>query len=198
MILESIVTTASPSGKVNIAPMGPEVDEVDSPNWDQFILKPFKTSTTYRNLAATAKAVVHITDDVSLFARTAVETIGHEEAIEKYVRPLNTSSCWALNDCHRWFAVDVASQIDEGQRAIFHCRVVQMEIVRPFFGFNRAKHAVIEAAILATRVHLIPAESLRAQLDRLRPLIDKTGGTSERDAFELLHKTIHARIAKND
>ena len=198
MILESIVTSADSSGTVNIAPMGPEVDEADAPNWTRFVLKPFNTSTTYKNLSATGKAVVHITDDTSLFARAAIATIGHQEVVQKYVRPLTLSSSWALIDCHRWFAVEVESVAEEGPRAKFDCRVVQSEIVRPFFGFNRAKHAVIEAAILATRVHLIPAESLIQQLAYLRPLIDKTGGQAERDAFEMLQKTINERIAQND
>ena len=198
MILESIVTTVDHAGRVNIAPMGPEVDETQAPDWNRFVLKPFQTSTTYTNLIARGKAVVHVTDDVRLFARAAVETIGHEEAAERYVRPLRDSSWWTLVDCHRWFAVEVDSKVDDGPRVRIECRVVESEIIRPFFGFNRAKHAVIEAAILATRVHLIPAASLIEQIGRLKPLVEKTGGTAEREAFERLQKTIHARIAQND
>ena len=198
MILESIATTVSGAGRVNIAPMGPQVDEFSAPDWDRFVLRPFKTSTTYQNLGSTGRAVIHVTDDASLFARAAVEAIDHDEAVEKYVRPLHDGAAWVLLDCHRWFAVEVESQIDDGPRAELACRVIESGIVRPFFGFNRAKHAVIEAAILATRVDFIPADSLIEQLDRLRPLIDKTGGAAERDAFALLNKTIHARIAQND
>ena len=35
---------------------------------------------------------------------------------------------------------------------------------REFFGFNRAKHAVLEAAILATRVELLPADEILSEL----------------------------------
>tara|TARA_R110002049_G_scaffold2750_2_gene21380 strand:- start:83547 stop:84143 length:597 start_codon:yes stop_codon:yes gene_type:complete len=198
LILESIVTTVDPSGQVNVAPMGPQVDESDAPDWNRFVLKPFHTSTTFHNLHATRRAVIHITDDASLFARAAVDTIAHEEAVEKFVRPLDGSSSWILRDCHRWFAVEIESEVNDGPRAQFTCRVVDSGVVRPFFGFNRAKHAVIEAAILATRVHLIPASSLIEQLELLKPLVEKTGGTAERDAFQMLQNTVHARIAENN
>ena len=76
------------------------------------------------------------------------------------------------------------------------CRVVDSGTVRPFFGFSRAKHAVLEAAILATRTHLIAADEILAGLAQLRPLIDKTGDEDEHIAFELLQKTIDERIQR--
>jgi hypothetical protein len=75
------------------------------------------------------------------------------------------------------------------------CRVIRAGTVRPFFGFNRAKHAVIEAAILATRTNLLPPDQIRDQLSRLQPLIDKTGGPAEHGAFDFLRKTIDDRLA---
>ncbi len=38
----------------------------------RFVLRPFRTSTTYRNLKAHGEGVLHITDDVLLLARTAI------------------------------------------------------------------------------------------------------------------------------
>ena len=197
MILESIVTTVSGSGQVNIAPMGPVVDESADADWDRFILRPFTTSTTYTNLRSTNQAVIHVTDDAGLFARAAIETIKHDEAVSKLLTRLDDSG-WRLTDCHRWFQVTIHSISDEGPRVDIECSVIRSGTVRPFFGFNRAKHAVIEAAILATRVHLIPSQSIREQLERLRPPVQKTGGMAERDAFEMLEKTIYERMAEND
>jgi hypothetical protein len=54
------------------------------------------------------------------------------------------------------------------------------------FGFNRAKHAVIEASILATRLHLIPQSEVQRQLAWLEPMVTKTGGEREQQAFSLL------------
>ena len=81
MILEAIVTSVDLNGNVNLAPMGPVVadDFGEQKDPDRLMLKPFNSSRTYRNLIATGKAVVHVTDDVSLFARTAVGEISTNE-----------------------------------------------------------------------------------------------------------------------
>ena len=62
-----------------------------------------------------------------------------------------------------------------------------------FFGFNRARHAVLEAAILATRGHLLPAVEIQAELARLRPWVDKTGEPAEHRAFQFLSEYIQAK-----
>ena len=68
MIIEGLVTTINEDGTVNLAPMGPETE----PAFEQLILKPYPTSTTYQNLQRTGTGVFHITDNVELLARTAV------------------------------------------------------------------------------------------------------------------------------
>ncbi len=196
MILESIVTTVDVDGNVNIAPMGPEVDsELSCPEGPEKLrLRPFDSSRTYRNLAETGKAVVHVTDDVGLFARAAVDALDPDET-KRRVRQLDGTDWWPLKDCHRWFAVDVESVSSDGPRIDMDCRVIRSEYVRPFFGFNRAMFAVLEAAILATRTHLLESGEIECQLTRLQPLIDKTAGPTEQEAFEFLRKTIHERYA---
>ena len=74
MILEAIVTSIDLNGTVNLAPMGPVVpDDFGAQKTPEtLVLKPFRSSLTYQNLMATGKAVVHVTDDVSLIAKTAV------------------------------------------------------------------------------------------------------------------------------
>jgi hypothetical protein len=197
VILESIVTSVNRAGELNVAPMGPRVDQMPSSEAPQdaiFTLRPFESSRTFKNLIETRKAVIHVTDDVELFAKAAVDAIDPELAIQ-WVRPIEGTPWRVLRDCHRWFAVSIESIHGEGPRRDMRCRVEQSAVVRPFFGFNRAKHAVIEAAILATRTHLLPIESIDGELSRLQPLIDKTAGPSEQKAFEFLRRTIHERIA---
>lgn len=205
MILESLVTTWDSAGNVNLAPMGPVVD--DDGTFRRFRLRPFQSSTTYANLVDCPRAVVHVTDDAALLARAAMQ---HIDA-PGLVRPISldelgsavgdatssgveSNTYWRLIDCHRWFAVHAVS-IDASQaRTEMNCRVVASGVVRPFFGFNRAKHAVLEAAILATRTHLIPAEEIQSQFEQLRPLIEKTAGTAERAAFAELDEHIQQTI----
>ncbi len=193
MILESIVTTHDESGNVNVAPMGPLVDgEADDL---RFTLRPFASSRTFANLMSTGRAVIHVTDDVQLFAKAAVDSIQGDLA-NQWVRRWQNGKWWVLKDCHRWFAVEIESQSGDLPRIDMHCRIVHSEVVRPFFGFNRAKHAVIEAAILATRTHLLDADDLADQLARLQPLVDKTAGDAERAAFAFLCQTIQQRISQ--
>ena len=45
---------------------------------------------------------------------------------------------------------------------------------------------VLEAAILATRTHLLPPEQIRDEFARLQVIVDKTAGPRERDAMALL------------
>ena len=68
MILEGIITTVSPEGTVNIAPMGPQI----GPTMERFVLRPFRTANTYRNLKAHGEGVLHVTDDVLLLAKAAL------------------------------------------------------------------------------------------------------------------------------
>ena len=70
---------------------------------------------------------------------------------------------------------------------------VHTETRRDFLGFNRARHAVIEAAILATRVHLIPYSEIEDALAFLAPAVAKTGGTEEAEAFRMLTDFIRSR-----
>ena len=190
MILESIVTTVSKNGLVNIAPMGPVVaGGIESPS---FLLRPFNSSRTFANLIETRRAVIHVTDDAYLFAVSAVSSFD-ESTVRKMVRPIHDRGWWVLKECHRWFAVEIESTSDTKPRVDMNCRIVDSATEQPFFGFNRAKHAVIEAAILATRTHILPKEEVDAELKRLRPLIEKTAGGREREGFELLHQAIHER-----
>jgi hypothetical protein len=85
-------------------------------------------------------------------------------------------------------------------RATIVCRVVAAGLEREFFGLNRAKHAVVEAAILATRVALRSRAQICEDLQQLRPLVEKTGGAAERRAFALLEQYMqgHAGTSGHD
>jgi hypothetical protein len=100
--------------------------------------------------------------------------------------PHKASGCFLLADCCRWFAFDVVTLFDQTERTTIECQVTDRGRVRDFFGFNRAKHAVVEAAILATRTHILPAEQINEELNRLATIVDKTAGDQERRAFDFL------------
>jgi hypothetical protein len=188
MILEGIVTTRNADGSVNIAPMGPKLRLANdgSPLFDHLLLRPFKSSTTYRNLAQRRCGVLHVTDDVLLLARAAVL----DEFEPPAIVPAERVNAHRLVDCCRYYEFEIVSIDESTDRTAMDAQVVHVGRVRDFFGLNRAKHAIVEAAILVTRRHLIPAESLRIDFERLRPLVEKTGGPAEHEAFALLERVI--------
>src|SRR5437870_4429805 len=178
MILEGIVTTLNPDGGVNVAPMGPLVE----PGSDQIVLKPFRTAQTYRNLKAHGEGVLHVTDDVLLLARAAV---GAPDPLPPLL-PAERVRGWVLRDACRWFEFRVTRCDDEAERATLEAEVVHAARLRDFFGFNRAKHAVVEAAILATRTDFLPLDQIEAEFAKLAVLVNKTGGPQEKEAFAFL------------
>lgn len=178
MILEGIVTTLNADGTVNISPMGPRVDA----SMQSFVLKPYRTSTTYQNLKRHGEGVFHLTDDVLLLAQAAV---GKPDPFPP-VFPAERIQGMILADACRWYAFRVKSLDDQNERTEIVVDVVDTGRVRDFVGFNRGKNAVLEAAILATRIHLLPAEQIFAQFESLRVLVEKTGGEPEHAAFQFL------------
>lgn len=178
MILEGIVTTLDASDQLNIAPMGPIVDE----SMASLHLRPFQTSTTYRNLKVRPYGVFHVLDDVLLIARAALNRLEGEPGTFAASKVPGQ----VLSDCCRWYEFEVVKLDDSHERTSIETEVVHVGRVGEWFGFNRAKHAVLEATILATRLHLIPESAVREQLVPLASAVDKTAGINERTAYDLV------------
>jgi hypothetical protein len=96
-----------------------------------------------------------------------------------------------LADCCSWREAEVRSVDATPPRSRIEMAVVYHGVRREFIGFNRARHAVLEAAIYATRLHLLPRAFIESELERLQVIVDKTAGTEELEAMSLL--TEHVR-----
>jgi uncharacterized protein len=180
MILEGLVTTRDEDGSLRIAPMGPNVND----DFARLLLRPYQTSRTFGNLRRTRQGVLHVTDDVESVARAAVGAPAPRPPVE----PAPLIDGYILTDACRWYAFRVES-INAGMpRAELGCQVVAHGRLRDFFGFNRAKHAVLEVAVLATRAAFVPRAVIHAELDRAERLVDKTGGPAERRALDILRR----------
>jgi hypothetical protein len=184
LVIEGIVTTIGEDQQVNIAPMGPRVTR----NFRQMTLRPFQSSQTFKNLKHHPEGVFHVVDDVLLIAQAAVGWIEPapillmSDHVQGYI----------LRDSCRFYAFRV-DRIDESQeRAEVEVTIVRDGRIRDHFGFNRAMHAVLEASILATRLQLVPREQIVQELARLEPLVEKTGGQRECEAFAFLKAHIEA------
>lgn len=174
MIIETIVTTRASDGAINCAPMGVEWGD------DTIVLKPFLETATYRNVAATGVAVVNLTDDVRVFARAAISNPSYESV------PASVVDGVVLADCCSWRELKVASIDSTPPRSWIETDVVHRGVKREFIGFNRACHAVLEAAIYATRLHMLPRPFLMSEMERLQVIVDKTAGPRELEAMALL------------
>ena len=181
-IIETVVTTINPDGSVNCGAMGVEWGE------ERIVIKPYAGTRTLRNLRGTGAAVVNLTDDILLFSQAA---LGDPRPA---TRPAASVEGAVLDDACSWREVRVEA-IDEGaERARVSTVVVGRGTGREFLGLNRARHAVLEASILASRARLLPAEDIRAELSRLQVLVDKTAGPRERDAMDYVARHLRAAV----
>ncbi len=182
MIIETIVTSLDSAGTINFAPMGVEWGE------ETIVLKPFLETTTFRNVTTTRTAVLNLTDDVLIFARGAISSPQFPTV------PAVAVNGVVLEAACTWRELEVRSVDDTPPRSRIEMQVVHRGTRREFLGFNRARHAVLEAAILATRIHLMPAGEIRSELARLRIPVEKTAGPRELEAWALLTAHVESRL----
>lgn len=172
--------------------MGPVVDR----RVTSLRLRPFATSTTYRNLRRENRGVFHVTDDVQLLAGAAIGQLPPPEMLQAD----STSDPFAgmiLAEACRWYAFEVRACDDSQARVELDCEVVRRGRLRDFLGWNRAMHAVLEAAILATRVDLLDATDIQTQLESLSIIVDKTASDRERSAFRTIQQFIEQHESGN-
>ncbi|MBO0663909.1 DUF447 family protein [Jiella sp. MQZ9-1] len=178
-IRESILTTVSADGTVHLAPLG-IIEEKDG-----WVIAPFRPSTTLTNIAANGLAVVNYTDEAKIFAGCLT---GRKDwpltAIDNC--PVPRLEAALAHD-----VLQVESVTAHDTRPRYFCKVIASGQHRPFTGMNRAKAAVLEAAILVSRLNMLPAEKIENEIAYLKIAIDKTAGPEEEQAFYwLLEKVI--------
>jgi hypothetical protein len=127
---------------------------------------------------------------VELFARSAVGQLRETPR----VTPANAIDGVILADACRWYAFRVVSIEDRNERTEIFAETIDRGQQRDFFGFNRAKHAVVEAAILASRIDFLDASLIRDEFERLAVPVAKTGGLQERRAFDFLRHYVRDRL----
>src|SRR5215831_2787059 len=178
MIRETIVTTQSPEGRVHIAPIGLIVEG------EGFIIAPFRPSQTLENLRANPHAVANYTDDVLIFAGCLT---GRRDWP---TRPADVVPGVVLTSTLAHAELAVERVLEHPERPRFHCRVVHEATHAPFRGFNRAQAAVVEAAILVSRLHLLPMEKIEREVAYLRIAMEKTAGPRERQGWDWLMERV--------
>lgn len=184
-IFETVVTTCSPAGVVHVAPMG--VRHVG----DHVVLKPFRPSTTLDNILASRRAVLNIVADVRVFAgcvtgRRTWPTVDTQAAGE----PRTVRLAAALEHA----VLRLESSDEDAQRPTLQLARVRGERHAAWPGFNRAQAAVIEGAVLVSRLHLLPRAKIESEMAWLQIAIDRTAGPAEHEAWGWLREAV-ARAA---
>lgn len=181
LITESIVTTSTTQGEVHIAPLGLIATE-----GDRWIIAPFQPSRTLENLRSVPFAVANHTDDVRVFAGCL--TGRRDWAVRKAEKVPGGVLEAALS--HWELAVE--DVIEDDVRPRFVCRVAHIGNGAPWTGYNRAQAAVLECAVLVSRLHMLPAEKVEAELKYLEISIAKTAGSREEEAWGWLMERVDA------
>lgn len=178
VIYETVVTTVSPEGVPHVAPMGVRYQGT------QVVLMPFKPSTTHDNITATGHAVLNLLTDTRVFAGCVT---GRKQwplvAAEKIP---GQRLAHALSHVE----LALAERRDDVQRPVLLMSRVHEAAHAPFIGFNRAQAAVIEGAVLISRLHMLPPEKIDTEMDYLQIAIDKTASAVEREAWGWLLEAI--------
>ena len=184
-LIETVVTTSGSDGVVNCAAMGVRWGE------EELVFWPFDATRTLRNLRAHGEAVIHLTDDVLLFVQAA---LGRPRPA---MRPATAVAGSVIEGANSWREV-VVTQIgpsgDELPRSRVCARVVASGSgTQQPLGLCRARHAAVEASILASRLKWLGAEYVGAELGRLQELVDKTAGPRERAAMDYVRRHVAQR-----
>lgn len=184
-LIETVVTTTGSDGVVNCAAMGVRWGE------EELVFWPFDATRTMRNLRVHGEAVVHLTDDVLLFVESA---LGHPRPAMRRASAINGS---VIEDVCSWREVvvsEITPAVGELPRSMVRARVVASGTGdRQPLGLCRARHAAVEASILASRVRWLGPEHVRAELGRLQELVDKTAGPRERAAMDYVRRYVAER-----
>ncbi|MBP1624174.1 MAG: uncharacterized protein H6Q07_2194 [Acidobacteria bacterium] len=174
MIIETIFSTLDKAGNPNFAPMGIEWDE------GAVIVRPFRTSQTFRNLQSSGCGVANMSDNVLAFVRCAL----YKEVLPSF--PAIAIRGSVFRDTCSWVELAVDSGGGTEERAEFRCRILHRGRQKDFLGICRAKNAVIESAILGTRLAIHGRQKALEFLSQYVKIVEKAGSEEDKEAFKLV------------
>lgn len=185
MIFETIVITTDVAGKPHVTPFGIRYQG------EHVIIAPFRPSATLDNVLVTKCAVINFTDDVRVFAGALT---GHQTW---KLNPAQSISGYVLDEALAHKELQLIEVEEDGVRPTLIFKTVHQVNHKAFQGYNRAQSAVIELAVLASRLHMLPMEKITAEMQYLQIAIDKTSGERELEAWGWLVEKIENYQAEN-
>jgi uncharacterized protein len=171
VIYETVVSTVSPAGQPHVAPMGVRYEG------GSVVLMPFNPSTTHDNIVASGHAVLNIVVDTRVFAGCVTGRKAWPLVAADRIPGMRLQA--ALSHVE----LRLADRVDDVQRPRLHMARVHEAQHAPFVGFNRAQAAVLEGAVLVSRLHMLPPAKIDTEMAYLQIAIDKTAGPAEHEAW---------------
>lgn len=188
MIFETIVSTVNVAGEAHVTPFGIRVEA------DLVVISPYKPSTTLQNILTSGYAVLNLCDDVRMFAgaltgRKPWQLLAADEV-----------PGYRLTDALGHKELKLLRVEDDLVRPQLFLEVVREVQHKPFQGFNRAQAAVIELAVLVSRLKRLPMEKIKQEMTYLQIAIDKTAGERELEAWGWLMEAVsnHEAMLNNE
>lgn len=179
-IRECIITTLGKDRHVHVAPMG--VHEHGA----QLVVMPFKPSVTLENIEYSGAATLNYTDDVRVYAGCLTSRHAWPTCPTDMIKGERLERCLSHTE------LKVVDKVDDPLRPKYFCKIINEVIHAPFHGYNRAQFAVIELAILVSRLNLLPREKIHKEIEYLTIGYEKTAGTREKQAWGWLMEKIDA------
>ncbi len=185
MIFETIVISTDVAGEPHVTPFGVKHEA------DLVVISPFKPSKTLENILLNRSATVNLTDDVRVFAGALTN---HQPW---QLLPADDIQGFRLAGCLNHIELTLVEVREDEQRPQLVMQPVNTQTHQPFKGFNRAQAAVIELAVLASRLHMLPPEKVKSEIQYLQIAIDKTAGERELTAWNWLTQKVDAYYLEN-
>jgi uncharacterized protein len=188
-IFETVVTSVDAAGRPHIAPMGVRYQG------DHVVLMPFKPSTTLDNISATGHAVLNLITDTRVFAGCVTGRRDWPTLPAERIAGVRLACALGHVELRLAERIDEAKR-DEVQRPVLRLVRVFEATHAPFVGMNRAQAAVVEGAVLVSRLHMLAPEKIDSEMAYLQIAIDKTAGAGEHEAWGWLRDAVAAFRAK--
>lgn len=178
MIFETIVTSANADGSPHIAPFG--IREQGG----LVLIASFRPSASLDNLLRERVAVINLTDDVRLFAGALTGNRTWP------VVPADKITSWVVQGALAHRELELVEVVEDHIRPELWFKVIHEATHAPFRGFNRAQAAVVELAILVSRLQMLPLEKIDAEIGYLSIAMEKTAGEREWEAWGWLMEKV--------
>lgn len=179
MIYETIISTIDAEGNAHVTPFGITMQN------DLVIISPYKPSATLANILATEHAVMNLTDDVRVFAGALTRRQAWA------LLPATKVAGFRLLDTLAHKELKLVKVVDDALRPQLFLEVVHEEHHQSFLGFNRAQAAVIELAVLVSRLTRLPMEKITQDINCHTIAIEKTAGARELEAWGWLMEAVN-------